>query len=62
MADCFGCRHLKFFETDNHLFGWWNCALRKPNDAMVGQMGGPNLVCEPPKQVCNGEYDDRYKC
>ena len=55
MVECFGCKNLRFHETRHHLFGWWECGLLPSDKAMVGQVGGYNLVCEPPKQVCNGE-------
>ena len=53
---CFGCKNLQFHETKNMLYGWWNCKLRRPNDALVGQVGGVDLICEPPVQNCGGKW------
>lgn len=56
MAECFGCRYLKFFEVEQMTFCWWQCFQSSRYHPIVGKLGGPDMVCEPPKQVCNGEY------
>ena len=71
MAECFGCRHLKFKDMTTDMdFGYWICRkdYPKPPDIpnpcripVVGKVGlwpgQDELICEPPKQVCNGEWE-----
>ena len=62
MSECFGCKHLKFNDLDPD-FGYWACqrrpGSREQPHQIVGMVGSlkEKLVCEPPKQVCDGEWE-----